>query len=179
VDGGPILLLGQVDDFSIASTNPAHCEKVRKDIEERMQNPLNDLGVIKRFNGIDILQARDFVKISCETYIDKIVSHHGWQHKVAFNQPIPMRADSESLRKLKLSKGPDDPADAHQLEADMGFSYRQAIGELIFTMTVGHIDISYPIIKLSQYSAQPSKAHYQAVKLIFIYLNATRAHGLT
>jgi hypothetical protein len=54
----------------------------------------------------------------------------------------------------------------------MGFSYCQAIGELIFAMTVKRIDISYPIIKLSQYSAQPSKVHYQAVKDIFVYLYA-------
>ena len=82
VEGELILLLRQVDDFSIASTNPALCEQVRKDIESRMQNPLNDLGLIKRFNGIDILQSRDYVKISCETYVDKIVSHHGWENEV-------------------------------------------------------------------------------------------------
>jgi len=179
IDGDLVLVLRQVDDFSIASTNPEHCKKTIQEIESRMQNPLNDLGVIKRFNGIDIQQARDFVKISCETYIDKIVSHHNWQNETAATLPVPMRADSESLRKLELSKGPDDPSEAQALEQEMGFSYRQAIGELIFAMTVGRIDISYPIIKLSQYSAQPSKAHYQAVKQIFIYLNATREHGLT
>jgi hypothetical protein len=179
VDGDLILILRQVDDFSIASTNPQHCKNTIKDIEDRMQNPLNDLGVIKRFNGIDILQARDFVKVSCESYIDKIVTHHGWQNEVASNHPIPMRADSESLRKLELSKGPEDPREAQELEKEMGFSYRQAIGELIFAMTVGRIDISYPIIKLSQYSARPSKAQYQAVKQVFVYLNATRDQGLT
>ena len=47
VDGQLILLLRQVDDFSITSTNPAHCEQVTKDIKSRMQNPLNDLGLIK------------------------------------------------------------------------------------------------------------------------------------
>jgi hypothetical protein len=179
VDGDLVILLCQVDDFSIASTNPAHREKIRHDIEARMQNPLHDLGIIKRFNGIDILQARDFVKISCKTYIDKIVSHHGWQDEVASSQPIPMLNDSESLRKLELTTGPEDPTEAQQLETEMGFSYRHAIGELIFAMTVGRIDISYSIIKLSQFSAQPSKAQYQAVKHIFIYLKATRADGLT
>jgi hypothetical protein len=179
IDGDLVLVLRQVDDFAIASSKPQHCKNTIQEIESRMQNPLNDLGTIKRFNGIDILQARDFVKISCETYIDKIVTHHGWQNEIASNQPVPMRADSESLRKLELSTGPEDPSEAHALEQEMGFSYRQAIGELIFAMTVGRIDISYPIIKLSQYSAQPSKAHYQAVKQTFIYLNATRDHGLT
>ena len=120
------------------------------------------------------------MKISCETYIDKIVSHHGGQDEVASNQPIPMRADSESLKKREMSKGSDDPVEAQALEIEMGLSYRQAIGELIFAMTVGRIDISYPIIKLSQqYSAHPSKAHYQALKHIFVHLNATRDHGLT
>ena len=72
------LVLQQVDNFSIASTNPKHCKNTIKEIESRMQNTLND-SVIKSFNGIDIpLQACDFVKMSSETYIDKIVSHHGW-----------------------------------------------------------------------------------------------------
>ena len=109
IDGDLVLVLRQVDDFSIASTNPAHCKHTIQEIESRMQNPLNDLGVIKRFNGIDILQARDFVKISCETHIDKIASHHGWQSELASNQPVPMQADSESLRKLELLKGPGGP----------------------------------------------------------------------
>jgi hypothetical protein len=91
-----------------------------------------------------------------------------------------MQADSESSRKLELSKGPENPSDAHILEQEMGFSHRQAIGELIFSMAVGHVDMSHPSINLSQCSAQPSKAHHQAVKPIFICLNAaTRDHGST
>ena len=95
--------------------------------------------------------------------MDKIVSHHGWQDvkQVASNQPIPMRADLESIRKLEMSKGSEGPVlEAQALETEMGFSYRQEIGELIFAMTAGQIDISYPIIKLSQYSVRPSKALY-------------------
>jgi hypothetical protein len=61
----------------------------------------------------------------------------------------------------------------------MNFSYRQAIGELIFALTVVRLDISFPVItKLSQYSANPAKEHYQAVKQIFVYLWATKAYGL-
>jgi hypothetical protein len=156
INGDLVLVLRQVDDFAIASTNPQHCKDTTQAIESRMQNPLNNLGVIKGFNGIDILQARDFVKISCETHVDKIVSHHGWQNKVASNQPVPMRADSESLRKLELSKGPEDPSKAQALEQEMGFSCRQAIGELIFAMTVVRIDISYPIIELCVLQKQMS-----------------------
>jgi hypothetical protein len=95
-----------------------------------------------------------------------------------------MRANSESLRTLELSKVSSDPVEAQALETEMGFGYRlgfgycQAIGELIFVMAVGRIDISYPIIKITilgatiQGTISSSQAH-------FIYLNVTRDHSLT
>ena len=60
----------------------------------------------------------------------------------------------------------------------MGFNYRQAIGELIFLMITCRPDISYPLIKLSQYSNNPAEEHYNAVKQIFKYLKATRTEGI-
>ena len=39
-------------------------------------------------------------------------------------------------------------------------------------------DISFPLIKLSQYSSNPAEAHYLAVKQIFRYLKATKSDGL-
>ncbi len=60
----------------------------------------------------------------------------------------------------------------------MGFSYRQAIGELIFAMTICRLDISPAVIKLSQYLEAPTKCHYQAAKAIFTYLYATKHDGI-
>ena len=54
----------------------------------------------------------------------------------------------------------------------MNFNYQQAIGELIFAMTVCWADISPAVIKLSQYISNPARCHYQAVKHVFAYLNA-------
>ena len=39
-------------------------------------------------------------------------------------------------------------------------------------------DISFTIIKLSQFSTNPKDEHYDAVKEIFIYLYATKKHGI-
>jgi hypothetical protein len=39
-------------------------------------------------------------------------------------------------------------------------------------------DISYLLIKLSQYSLNPAEAHYVAVKDIFYYLKATPSGGI-
>lgn len=39
--------------------------------------------------------------------------------------------------------------------------------------------MSPALITLSQYSESPAKIHYDAVKQIFLYLHATKHHGLT
>ena len=54
-----------------------------------------------------------------------------------------------------------------QYEKQVGFSYRQGIGEIIDTMVPCRHDISFPIIKLTQYSTKPSKIHFQVVQEIF------------
>jgi hypothetical protein len=47
-------------------------------------------------------------------------------------------------------------------------------------MTLCRIDIAPAIIKLSQYSTQPAKCHYQALKnlMVYLHLHATRLDGL-
>jgi hypothetical protein len=89
-----------------------------------------------------------------------------------------MRNDSAYQATLKLSYGPEDVKEERELETQMGFSYCQAIGELIFAMTICQLDISPAVIKLSQYSQAPGKYHYQAVKAIFVYLCATANDGI-
>jgi hypothetical protein len=143
-----------------------------------MQNELNDLGIIKRFNGMDVQQTRHYIKLSCEKYIDKIIEHHGWQNEKHANKPIPMRNDSTYLASLELTDGTDDIKEQQELEKQMGFKYRQVIGEAIFAMTLCRIDIAPAVIKLSQYSSQPAKCHYLALKHLMVYLNATRSDGL-
>jgi hypothetical protein len=177
-NNGFVLILRQVDDFAISGTSREECNKVRQLIQNQMANELHDLGVIKRFNGLDIHQTRDYLKISCEIYIDKIVSHHGWQNEKAADRPVPMRNDAAYQATLELATAPETEKEQRELEKAMGFSYRQAIGELIFALTICRPDIAVPVIKLSQYSSRPAPEHYKAVKAVFVYLNATREDGL-
>jgi hypothetical protein len=106
------------------------------------------------------------------------VEHHKWQQELTANLPILMRNDSTYQANLELSYGPDNVKEQQELETQMGFSYCQAIGELIFAMTICHLDISPAIIKLSQYLEAPAKCHYQATKAVFIYLYATKNDGI-
>lgn len=73
---------------------------------------------------------------------------------------------------------PSTPKEVTQLQSEMGFNYKQVIGELIFLMVTCRPDISYALTKLSQYSNNPAKEHYCAVQQIFQYIKATKTDGI-
>ena len=79
---------------------------------------------------------------------------------------------------MKSAQPPILAQDIQTLQIEMGLNYRQAIGELIFLMITCRPDISFPLIKLSQYSSNPAKEHYQALKQIFRYIKATSTDGI-
>jgi hypothetical protein len=58
------------------------------------------------------------------------------------------------------------------------FNYLQVIGKAIYAMTIARCDIAFAIIKLSQYSANPAKIHYQALRQLFKYLALTKSQGI-
>ena len=91
--------------------------------------------------------------------------------------PLPMNPDNDYKRKLETSE-PLTEDELKKHEKQMGFGYRQAIGELIYTMVTCRSDISFPVIKLAQYSSKPPAIHFEAVKHIFRYLNATINEGI-
>lgn len=63
-----------------------------------------------------------------------------------------------------------DDEEKEALEKEMGFGYRNAIGEIMFLMVTCRPDISYATIKLSKFCNNPAREHYIAVKNIYRYL---------
>jgi hypothetical protein len=59
------------------------------------------------------------------------------------------------------------------------FHYRTVIGELIWPMITTRPELSYPVVKLSQFATSPATIHYDDVYEIFQYLSGTRNDGLT
>jgi ribosome-binding protein aMBF1 (putative translation factor) len=109
----------------ISAKTEAISKTIRDQIQSHMQNELNNLGIIKRFKGMEIQQTCHYIKLSCEKCIDRIIEHHGWQNKNHANKPIPMRNDSTYLATLELTDGPEDIKEQEKLERQMGFKYRQ------------------------------------------------------
>ena len=89
-----------------------------------------------------------------------------------------MRSDSASQRQLELAVTPTSPQEQMQIQQEAGFSYRTAVGELIYALVVARPEISHSTTKLSQYGQCPALVHYHALKAVFAFLNNTRDDGL-
>jgi hypothetical protein len=177
VKGEKVLFLRQVHDFAVACRDTEISQAITSKIGAQLQVPLNDLGILRKFNGVDVLQTRDYTKISCESFLTKVLKHHGWEETTTQHNPIPMRNNTAYQAQLEMATLPSTSEEQQQLHNE-NFNYRQAIGEAIYAMTVARPGIAYAVIKLSQYLANPAKIHYQAVRQLFKYLALTKTRGV-
>jgi hypothetical protein len=176
-----VYLMRQVDDFAVSAPTLEIGNILLSLIDEHLTEPLKFQGIISYFNGVTLTQSNQYLQVSCRQYLDRVFERHGWQtiSSKATSKSTPMTTDSQTLAQIETSQGPPTIQEARQLEKSMGFSYRAAIGELIYALVTCRPDISYATIKLSQYSINPSACHYIAVKNIFRYLLTTKDQGLT
>lgn len=76
IDGHPIFLLHQVDDFAVSAPSETIDNLVFANIQKVLTQPLKLLGLLTMFNGIDIVQTSKYVKLDVHTYIEKILEGH-------------------------------------------------------------------------------------------------------
>ena len=183
-NGENILFLRQTDDFAVACTDEKVATDLIDSINRKMSVEIKYLGLITRFNGVDVEQTDKYIKIHNTTFVNKILDFHHWQISTLnpvdnVNPTTPMTSDPSFLRSLENSQPPLLKDESIALQRKMGFNYRQAIGELLYAMVTCRPDISFPVIKLSQYSNAPCEVHYNAVRDIFQYLARTKDKGIT
>ena len=139
------------------------------------------MGLVTLFNGLNFTQTADYIKISCSTYIDKIMPKHlsSWlsNHNI-LNRPTPLPSTKTFMTSFLNSIGNSDPKIQGELKKSMKISYPSAIGELIYTMTTCCPDIAYATVRASQYSTRPHAIQYHGVCHILKYLYATEDDGL-
>ena len=74
-----------MDDFAIASKSCAIADKLVAIINEHamMENQgigiRDGYGMHSRYNGVDIHQTCDYIKLSCDTYIQRVLQTHSWE----------------------------------------------------------------------------------------------------
>ena len=117
-----------------------HCYfAIYGDIGKALQIPKEDkplftcLGLADDFNGIDVEQAQEYIRISCSNCIDWIMTSRGWSTEKSMqptSQPLsPLPADC--LSQLSKHKGPPEGSSEHlKLQQKSGVSYRTLLGEM-------------------------------------------------
>lgn len=173
-----VLLLQQVDDFAISAKNEETINHLLDKIDGHLKQKLKRQGLLSSFNGINIQQTSDFIKILCEKYILKILQGHGWESLGRTPVKTPMVYNSKALNEIATTQGPTDSVEASKLQLQHKFNFCQAIGKLMFAAVTCRPDILFLTIYLSQFSCYPVSCHYFAVKRIFRYLRFTIAIGL-
>ena len=76
-----VYIVHQVDDFEVTVPTSDIVDKIFALFQEDIKQPLNLLGILSMYNGLDISQSNQFTKLSCETYIRKILEGHKWQNQ--------------------------------------------------------------------------------------------------
>ncbi len=134
-------------------------------------------GLVTLYNGLDILQTRDYIKVSCETYIDRISNihlAHGWMKSYLISDPpTPLPTNPQFIKALQTEEGNPDEKAEQALAKKMGFSYRSGIGPLVYAMIFCQPDLSFATVKLSQHNTCPGKVHYDGVCHALKYLYQT------
>ena len=91
--GQELYFLRQVDDFAISSPTLEIANEVIDIIDSHMTIKVKPLGIIGRFNGVDVAQTKNYIQLSDEIYTNKILPTKIFKEYTS-NLLIPMTEDN-------------------------------------------------------------------------------------
>ncbi|GKE83642.1 zinc finger, CCHC-type containing protein [Tanacetum coccineum] len=159
--GKRVIICLYVDDMLIFGTNQNQVDKTKKFLSSKFW--MKDMGEADVILGIKIKRENKGIVITQSHYIEKILK------KFNLEDCSPVSTPMDPVEKLKPNTG--KPVD--QLE------YSRAIGCLMYDMTSTRPDIAYVVGRLSRFTSNPSRQHWQAITRVFKYLKSTMNYGLS
>jgi hypothetical protein len=169
INDNRVLFMQRVDDFAISALD-THTSDIFMDlINDCLKIPIKRQGYLDMYNRVDILQTRYYIKMSVQTYIDKICEPYFSTPTPARSTPLP--SDATWLKKFNAATGNVDPNKQAKLAKSMQLNYRSGVGELIWAMTTCQPDLAIARVKLSQSNSCPHELHFHSLKhaLKFMY----------
>lgn len=152
-----------VDDFLIACADTNYLRTVKKMVLQRFKG--KDLGIARRYLGIQVERTGDGIKIHQEGYILDVLKRFGMQD--CHGKFIPLAAGADV--------GPRKEEEAVMKERHR---YPTAIGCLLHLANTTRPDLSASVSILAQHSSNPAERHWEQVKGVLRYLKQTSKTGL-
>ena len=168
-EGKQVYLLHQVDELALACTNQELADRIYDIIGQKQQQPneykppFAKMGLINDFNGIDVFQTNSYIKISCATYIDWLVTTHGWKEDKQIKKISKTIApiSNKVLKQVYDQKGPTEGTIEHKtLQTKACFSYQTLLSDMMYAYVTCRPDIGYTITLLLKFGLSPSEYHY-------------------
>jgi hypothetical protein len=177
IAGQHVIFKQQVDVFAIAAPDKKTSNILLDLLDDQLSIPLKQHGLLDMFNGIDVLQTSDYIKIDCHTYINKLCKKYldTWLSKVPLteNCPTPLPTDATWIKKFNVAFGSFDPHDQKLLATKMQLKYKAGVGKLIWALITCRPDIAFTSVKLSQSNSAPAEHHYHGLKHAIWYVYIT------
>ncbi|GJR62230.1 putative ribonuclease H-like domain-containing protein [Tanacetum coccineum] len=152
ISGKCVIICLYVDDMLIFGTNQNQVDKTKKFLSSRFS--MKDMGEADVILGIKIKRENKGIVITQSHYSEKILK------KFNCEDCSPVSTPMDPVEKVKPNTG--KPVD--QLK------YSRAIGCLMYAMTSTRPDIAYAVARLSKFTSNPSRQHWQAIIRVFKYL---------
>jgi len=124
----------------------------------------HDLGKLNEFLEITIRRSGCKIILDQKAYLTKILDCFGMTNAVTENMPLP-----HGYTPIAHTSNPDPT---------LWTQYQAIISSLLYLMLGTHPDITFAVIKLSQFSANPSKEHFEWAKYICHYLAGTQDYTM-
>jgi Reverse transcriptase (RNA-dependent DNA polymerase)/gag-polypeptide of LTR copia-type/Integrase core domain/GAG-pre-integrase domain/Zinc knuckle len=156
-----ILFSTYVDDFITVCDLITDFHNLREHLRKFVR--ITDMGEVRYILGIEVIRKLNGdLKLSQKQYTKEVLKKFGMERSKPLNTPLDPK---DKLQKFAESESVDVP-------------YREAIGSLMYLSVATRPDISAAVCVLSKYSSDPKAAHWEAVKRVFRYLQATIEVGL-
>jgi hypothetical protein len=133
-------------------------------------------GPSSHYNGLDILQTCEGIKIHCSTYLQKLASAHKWDTTSSkLLEPI----HPDAVKELESTQGPHiDLVEGKELMLKNDFNYRAVVGEIVYAYVLCRPEFGYAVTILSRFNTCPAQCHYNAAKRCLKSLLRTASDGI-
>jgi hypothetical protein len=70
IDGKRIIFMRQVDNFAIVAPDAHTADVLLNMLNDKLSIPLKRQGHLDMYNGVDIIQTRHYIRLSCTSFIN-------------------------------------------------------------------------------------------------------------
>lgn len=128
----------------------------------RREFDMTDLGEMRFFLGIEVLQRSDGIFICQRKYANEVLSRFGMTNSNFVCNPIV--------------PGQKVTSDENGIKVD-ATQYKQIVGSLMY-LTTTRPDLMFPVCLISRFMGSPTQLHFAAAKRVLRYLKGTVSYGV-